>query len=119
LEDNIKQDICQLKIQNWIACVQDRGKWKEVVDKAKTFNQRKFSAWKKKKKKKKKNRKKTKKKKNTKKKKTKKKKTKKEEEKKKKKKTKKKKKKPCFIQHTANTLNLLILKNVGFIQLSY
>ena len=37
-EDNIKQDICQLKIQNWIACVQDRGKWKEVVEKAKTFN---------------------------------------------------------------------------------
>jgi len=37
-EDNIKQDICQLKIQNWIACVQDRGKWKEVVEKVKTFN---------------------------------------------------------------------------------
>jgi len=28
-EDNIKQDICQLKIQNWIACVQDRGKWEK------------------------------------------------------------------------------------------
>ena len=25
--------------KNWIACVQDRGKWKEVVEKAKTFNQ--------------------------------------------------------------------------------
>ena len=25
-EDNIKQDICQLKIKNWIACVQGRGK---------------------------------------------------------------------------------------------
>jgi len=37
-EDNIKQDICQMKIKNWIACVQDRGKWKEVVEKAKTFN---------------------------------------------------------------------------------
>jgi len=37
-EDNIKQDICQLKIQYWIACVQDQGKWKEVVEKAKTFN---------------------------------------------------------------------------------
>ena len=36
--DNIKQDICQMKIKNWIACVQDRGKWKEVVGKAKTFN---------------------------------------------------------------------------------
>ena len=47
-EDNIKQDICQMNIKNWIACVQDRGKWKEVVEKAKTLN-RKFSAWKKKK----------------------------------------------------------------------
>ena len=28
-----------MKIKNWIACVQDRGKWKEVVEKAKTFNQ--------------------------------------------------------------------------------
>jgi len=46
-EDNIKQDICQMKIKNWIACVQDRGKWKEVVE----LSTRKFSAWKKKKKK--------------------------------------------------------------------
>jgi len=37
-EDNNKQDICQMKIKNWIACIQDRGKWKEVVEKAKTFN---------------------------------------------------------------------------------
>ena len=34
-EDNIKQDICQMKIKNWIVCVQDRGKWKEVVEQAK------------------------------------------------------------------------------------
>jgi hypothetical protein len=34
-EGNIKQDICQMKIKNWIACFQDRGKWKEVVEKAK------------------------------------------------------------------------------------
>jgi len=47
-EDNIKKDICQLKIKNWIACIQDRGKWKELVEKAKTFNERKFSVWKKK-----------------------------------------------------------------------
>jgi hypothetical protein len=46
-EDNIKQDICQLKIKNWIACVQNRGKWKEVTEKAKTFNETMFSAWKK------------------------------------------------------------------------
>ena len=28
-----------MKIQNWVACVQDRGKWKEVIEKVKTFNQ--------------------------------------------------------------------------------
>jgi hypothetical protein len=33
-----KKDICQMKIKNWIACVQDREKWKEVAEKAKTFN---------------------------------------------------------------------------------
>jgi len=37
-EDNIKQDICQMKIKNWIACIQDRGKWKDIVEKAKTFH---------------------------------------------------------------------------------
>jgi hypothetical protein len=37
-EDNIKQDICQLKIKNRVASVQDRGKWKDVVEKAKIFN---------------------------------------------------------------------------------
>jgi len=37
-QDNIKQDICQMKIKNWIACVQDRGKWKDVVERAKTFH---------------------------------------------------------------------------------
>ena len=38
-EDNFTQDICQMKIQIWIACVQDLGKWKEFFDKVKTFNQ--------------------------------------------------------------------------------
>jgi hypothetical protein len=28
-EDNIKQDICQMKVKNWIICFQDRGKWKK------------------------------------------------------------------------------------------
>ena len=37
-EANIKQDICQMKIKNWIAFVQDRGKWKDVVEKVKTFH---------------------------------------------------------------------------------
>jgi len=36
-DNNIKQDIWQLKIKNWISCVQDRGKWKDV-EKAETFN---------------------------------------------------------------------------------
>ena len=38
-EDNIKQDISQVNLKNWTACVQDRKKWKkEVVEKAKTFS---------------------------------------------------------------------------------
>jgi hypothetical protein len=37
-EDNIKQDSDLMKIKNLIAFVQDRRKWKEVVEKAKTFN---------------------------------------------------------------------------------
>jgi hypothetical protein len=36
-EDNIKQDICQMRVKNWIVCVQDRGKWKEIVEKTITF----------------------------------------------------------------------------------
>jgi len=36
-EDNIKQDICQMRAKNWITCVQDRAKWKYVVEKAETF----------------------------------------------------------------------------------
>jgi hypothetical protein len=30
-----------MKIKNWIAYVQDRRKWKEVVEKAKTFKKKK------------------------------------------------------------------------------
>jgi hypothetical protein len=37
LEDNIIQDIRQMNIKNWAACVQDRVKWKNVVEKAKTL----------------------------------------------------------------------------------
>jgi hypothetical protein len=44
-EDNIRQDICQMKVKNWSVCVQDRGKWRKVVEKAKPFyHYRKFSA---------------------------------------------------------------------------
>jgi len=31
--DDVKQDICQMKVKNWITCVQDRGKWKDVFPK--------------------------------------------------------------------------------------
>jgi len=37
-EDNIIQDLRQMKIKNWITCVQDSAKWKDVVGKAKTSN---------------------------------------------------------------------------------
>jgi len=36
-EDKAKQEICQMKVKNWITCVRDRGKWKEFVEKAMTF----------------------------------------------------------------------------------
>ena len=36
--DNVKQDICKMKIKNWTVCVQDRGKWRDVIEKAKSFN---------------------------------------------------------------------------------
>jgi len=37
-EDNIIQDLGQMKIKYWLACVRDRAKWKDVVEKAKTSN---------------------------------------------------------------------------------
>ena len=37
-EDNIIQDLGQMKIENWLTCVQDSAKWKDVVEKAKTSN---------------------------------------------------------------------------------
>jgi hypothetical protein len=30
-EDNIRQDICQIKVKDWSVCVQDQGEWKKVV----------------------------------------------------------------------------------------
>jgi hypothetical protein len=36
-ENNIIQDIRQMKIKNWTTCVQDRATWKNIVEKAKTF----------------------------------------------------------------------------------
>ena len=37
-QDNITQDLGQMEIKNWLTCVQDRAKWKDVVEKAKTSN---------------------------------------------------------------------------------
>ena len=37
-EDNIMQDLCQMKIKIWITCVQDRAKWNDIIGKAKTSN---------------------------------------------------------------------------------
>ena len=37
-EDNIIQDLGQMKIKIWLTCVQDGAKWKGVVEKDKTSN---------------------------------------------------------------------------------
>jgi hypothetical protein len=36
--DNVKQDVCKMNVKNLTVCIQDRGKWRDVVEKAKTFN---------------------------------------------------------------------------------
>jgi len=38
LEDDVKKDIQRLKVPNWKTLVQERGRWKEVVWKAKTVH---------------------------------------------------------------------------------
>jgi hypothetical protein len=35
-EDNVMQDIRQMKIKNWTACVQDRATWRNIIENAKT-----------------------------------------------------------------------------------
>jgi len=37
-EDDVKKDIQRLKVPNWNAFVHERGRWKEVVGKAKTLH---------------------------------------------------------------------------------
>jgi hypothetical protein len=34
-----------MKIYNWKDCIQDRHKWKKIVEKAKTFNEWSCRAW--------------------------------------------------------------------------
>jgi hypothetical protein len=38
LEDDVRKDIQKLKVPNWKTLVQDRRRWKEVVEKAKTLH---------------------------------------------------------------------------------
>jgi len=37
-EDDVKKDIQKLKVPNWKTFVQDRRRWKEVFEKAKTLH---------------------------------------------------------------------------------
>ena len=37
VEDDVKNDLKKLKVVKWSDLVQDRHKWKETVEKAKTF----------------------------------------------------------------------------------
>jgi hypothetical protein len=48
-EDNLKQNLGQMKIKNWITCVQDRAKWKDVVENAKNLQLKEVQSLKKKK----------------------------------------------------------------------
>ena len=38
-ENDIREDLRITEIRNWTKCIQDQIKWKEVVEKAKTFKQ--------------------------------------------------------------------------------
>jgi hypothetical protein len=37
-EDDVKKEIPKLKVPNWRTLVQDRRRWKELVEKAKTLH---------------------------------------------------------------------------------
>jgi hypothetical protein len=37
-EDDVKKDIQRLKVPNWKTFVQDRGRWKDMVEKARTLH---------------------------------------------------------------------------------
>jgi len=43
-ENDIKEDIRIMKINNWTECIHDRVKWKEVVEKFETFKEYSCSA---------------------------------------------------------------------------
>jgi hypothetical protein len=37
-ENNIKNDLKEMKLNNWRICIQDRNRWKTIVEKAETFS---------------------------------------------------------------------------------
>ena len=37
-EDDIRNDVKKLKINNWINCIQDCNNWKFYIEKGKTFS---------------------------------------------------------------------------------
>jgi hypothetical protein len=43
-KNGIKENLSTMKINNWTRCIQDRIKWREVVEKTKTFKHC-FSTW--------------------------------------------------------------------------
>jgi hypothetical protein len=42
-EDEVRKDIQKLKVPNWKTLVQDRRRWKELVEKAKTLHRELYS----------------------------------------------------------------------------
>jgi hypothetical protein len=37
-ENDIRNDLKEMKVNNWRICIQDRNKWKRIGEKAKNFN---------------------------------------------------------------------------------
>jgi hypothetical protein len=37
MEDDVREDLKELGIYNWLARTQDRSSWKEIVEQAKAF----------------------------------------------------------------------------------
>jgi hypothetical protein len=42
-ENDIKNDLKEMNLNNWRICIQDRNRWKRTVEKAKAFNILSFS----------------------------------------------------------------------------
>jgi hypothetical protein len=37
-ENDIKNDLKEMKLNDWRICIQERKEWKRIIEKAKTFN---------------------------------------------------------------------------------